>query len=110
MNDRDTIKLNTIQIPKRFMLMGEEYTVQIVPELVFTDGDKGSLEWDLNIIRLQPSNPASPLPQDKVEHVFFHELLHAIFYQLGRAELRKDEELVEQMAGLLHQAFKTAEY
>ena len=64
----------------------------------------------MNLIRIQPSNSTSPLPQDKVEHVFFHELLHAIFYKLGRNQLKDDEELVEQMAGLLHQAFKTAEY
>ena len=39
-----------------------------------------------------------------MEHVFLHELMHAILYCMGRDKLYRDEPFVDVVAGLLQQA------
>jgi len=45
-----------------------------------------------------------------MEHTYFHELVHCILHTIGRTKLSDDEELVDMVAGLLHQSVKTAVY
>lgn len=48
-------------------------------------------------------------PGTITEQTFLHELMHAVFYALNNP-LYENEELVDQVGGLLHQAITTAKY
>lgn len=97
-------------IPKTFTLMGQTITVEEVASLVNSSDNRGEAVFRENIIRLQKDSEGLPVPRDQYEHTFFHELVHFIFYLLGKDELRDDEELVGAFSGLLHQAMITAKY
>jgi hypothetical protein len=47
------------------------------------------------------------VPQEYLEHVFLHELFHAMFETSGHPNLSEDEGLVDSMAALLHQYLQT---
>ncbi len=110
MNDRDTIKLNAVPIPKRFMLMGQVIEVEWDKALNHKDDSIGMAVYRENKILLQLGGELFPIPSEQTEQVFLHELIHWIFESLNRKDLKTDEVLVEQIANLVHQAFKTAEY
>jgi len=48
--------------------------------------------------------------KEHIECTFIHELMHFILTKLGRSEISKDEALVEQVAGLLHQYITTQKF
>jgi hypothetical protein len=45
-----------------------------------------------------------------VEQAYYHELMHAVFYCLGFDDLYGDEQKVDSIAGLLHQAATTQKH
>jgi hypothetical protein len=104
------VKLNPIPIPKRFMLHGQEIKVQEDISLGSLQGNRGECRYGYNEIRLLPRSDADPQPQAKIEQAFFHELYHMILEHAERDDLSKNEEHVNLVAELLHQAFATAEY
>src|SRR5438132_6955230 len=99
-----------MQIPSRFVLLGQHWTVAFVEDLSEQNDCVGDAQYRRNLIRLQPNNGVVHRPQSQVEQTFLHELLHAILEALGEKELNDNEKLVDLMAGLLHQAFTSAEY
>ena len=48
-----------------------------------------------------------PIKEDAQAQSLYHELIHAIFHELGYFELAKNEKLVQQMAIMVHQ-FETS--
>ena len=106
----DIIKLNVVPIPKRFMLMGQMIEVEWDELLHHNEDSLGMAVYSENKVLLQPSIKGQPTVKDQMEEVFLHELFHWVFKLLGRRDLRTDETLVEQIANLVHQAYKTAEY
>lgn len=93
-------------IPSTFKLAGHTYTVKLQKDLLTTDNEFGSLNEVTHVMTLQPPDP---VPQSRVESTFFHELLHAIFYELGESELDKNERLIDSIANLLYQALSTSD-
>ncbi|NBP02483.1 MAG: hypothetical protein EBU90_20665 [Proteobacteria bacterium] len=93
-------------IPSSFKLAGHTYSVKFQKDLLTTDNEFGSLNEVTHVMTLQPPDP---VPQSRVESTFLHELLHAIFYELGESELDKNERLIDSVANLLYQAFVSAE-
>lgn len=100
----------SFSIPSAFQLMGQRIEVEYNDTLTYSDDLLGQASYRHGKIYIQPAMPGHPRRQTDVEQTFFHELMHWIFHVLGRAEMAKDEELIEQVSGLLHQAFATAEY
>ena len=60
-----------------------------------------------NKIKLQKKSGTVRFNDEQLEHTFFHELIHFIFYFLGEGELGSNEKLVDTISGLLHQAIRT---
>jgi len=94
-----------LTVPTEFKLAGHTYTVELKKNVLVTDGEYGSLNEITHVMQLQPPNP---VPVSRVECTFLHELLHAIFFELGEAELDKNERLINSISGLLHQALTTS--
>lgn len=100
---------NVVPIPRQFSLMGQTIIVEYSDELVSKKDVYGSTEYLENKIVLQPRVAGCDIPLSQIEQSFLHELVHWIFRILKRDDLQ-NEALVEQVSGLLHQMFKTAEY
>jgi len=105
--------IRKLEIPKRFSLMGEVITVRHDPVLFWENDSLGEARYNSSEIVLQPETEGIPLNRQKYEHVFLHELVHYVLFKAdGEMEdppLYRREELVDKIAGLLRQAFKTAE-
>lgn len=93
-------------IPNKFNLAGHTYKVELKKNILTTDSEYGSLNEVTHVMQLQAPDP---IPTTRVESTFLHELLHAIFYELGENELDKNERLIDSVANLLHQALTSGE-
>jgi hypothetical protein len=93
-------------IPSKFNLAGHTYKVELKKNTLLTENEYGSLNEVTHHMQLQAPDP---IPVSRVESTFLHELLHAIFYELGEADLDKNERLIDSVANLLHQALTSGE-
>jgi hypothetical protein len=93
-----------MRIPSSFKLMGHTVTVDLIPPIKWKRKD--ACGWfDPNKLHIE----VLKRPGTITEQTFLHELMHAVFYALNHP-LYQNEELVDQIGGLLHQAIKTAKY
>jgi hypothetical protein len=103
-----------MKIPKRFKLLGQTIEVKFDPSVQFEEGQLSWAKFNTMEIILQPSTEQTYMPEKKIEHNFFHEFVHHIFYAAGSDSfdppLHKQEFFVDLVAGLLHQALSTMEY
>ena len=103
-----------MQIPKRFKLHGQTIEVKEDPNLLDSHDWNGAASYRRGEISILPSSPTSPRKPGQIEQTFCHELVHHLFYaanaKAGDNWLHKDEEMVDLIASLLHQAITTAEY
>ena len=97
-------------IPSSLYLFGQKITVEWVDTLIENDSATGLSIYRKNVIQLQKNNAGVVRPQQQIELTFLHELLHFVFFMLGKDDLRSDEEFIITVSGLLHQAMTTAEY
>lgn len=97
-------------IPSSFYLFGQKIAVEWVDALIDGEDCTGLSVYRRNVIQLQKSNSGIIRSASQLESTFLHELVHYIFFMLGKDDLRKDEVLVDTIAKLLHQAMTTAEY
>ncbi len=89
-------------IPTSFELGGIEWTVE---DADFLAGNMGICHTIPSKIYLQ-----SDLPQQIKEHTFYHELVHAILFSMGKPADTHDEIFVDAFALFLHQFSKTLTY
>jgi hypothetical protein len=94
-----------LTVPTEFKLAGHTYTVEVDEHVLATNSEYGSLNEVTHVMQLQAPDP---IPVSRIESTFLHELLHAIFYELGETELDKNERLIDSVSNLLHQALTTS--
>lgn len=93
-----------MRIPSSFRLMGHTIKVELIPPIKWRR--KEAIGWfDPKTLSIE----VLKRPGTATEQVFLHEVMHAVFYALN-SELYENEELVDQIGGLLHQVIKTAKY
>ena len=96
-----------LPIPETFQLLGHTYHVKLFAP--------GEWPYDAEVYGWSEKEERwihicdEPKARSTVEHTFFHELAHHVFWSVGRDDLSDDEPLVDMVGGLLHQAFKTAQ-
>lgn len=90
-----------LEIPQEFNLAGHTYKVELKKDILTVESEYGSLNEVTHVMQLQSPGP---VPVSRVESTFLHELLHAIFYELGERELDKNERFIDSVSNLLHQA------
>lgn len=95
-------------IPGSFDLHGHTILVRLDPKLTQEDDALGQALYRRNEIKLQTPSETWPFPPSKMEHSFFHELVHFILFEMN-SPLRTDEVFVDNFASLLHQAMITSE-
>lgn len=96
-----------MQIPTSFRLSGKKYTVEV------TDGFShkyiGRVNYKLRSVTIALNNPLTgrTLPQAEVSNSFWHEVTHAILYDMNHA-LYSNERFVSAFADRLAEAVRTA--
>ena len=85
-------------VPKQFQLLGHTIKVKENPALI-SDDKYGVALYPNNEIHLFTGE----LGDSVVNHTFYHELVHFLFYYAGRQDLADDEVLVDVLGGLLAQ-------
>lgn len=94
-------------IPSRFTLGGVEYKVEYDKNMA-SDGKYG--EWDSDgLITLATQRRGNELNESLKRQNFFHELTHAILYQMGRNDLSGDEGFVQTFSSFLSGTIDTME-
>lgn len=100
-------RLGEVRIPRAFQLMGHRITVQRVAKA------KWPAELAEAVGYFDPSRMTiglclgdSPSTQ---EQAFWHEAVHAMLYVLGSPDYG-NEQFVDQMGGLIHQAVRSSEF
>lgn len=99
-----------LKIPCAFRLLGHQWRVEWSHVLLDEEDLQGSCSYRKHVITLQANNNGHWRPSSSLEQTFLHELVHAVLYAAGQHDLRRDEEAVDLIAGLLHQALVTMEY
>jgi len=88
-----------MKIPTQFQLAGALWTVTQIQDYNLL----GSCSRDTRQIILKKN-----VMQELKEQTFFHELIHAIYYMLGRED--HDEKEVDLLATFLHHYLQTVKY
>jgi hypothetical protein len=99
-----------MKIPESFTLFAQNIQVIEDCDLIYRTDNRGEQRPRENIILIQPPTPSVPMPHEKIEQTFCHELTHYLFEYSGKPELSLDEKYVEIFSHLLHQALTTAKY
>ena len=92
-------------IPESIQLLG--VTVPVIPLVQDTKHRRqilGEASYVDKTIHLADACRGTPVPQQLKEHTFFHELLHQVLNSAGYGEQNEDEQFVDLVSGLLHQA------
>lgn len=93
-----------MRIPSSFKLMGHTITVNLIPPIRWKHkGAVGMFNTETLTIDVLKR------PGTITEQTFLHELMHAVLYALN-SPLYENEELVDQVGGMLHQAITSAKY
>ena len=100
-----------MRIPSSFKMMGHTIKVKKIAPEDWKDANEsepclGIYEADKQTIRIKGVGGTLE------GHIFYHELVHAIMTSLGH-EFGKEihnEQIVDSLAGLLHQAMTTAKF
>ncbi len=81
---------------KEVTILGHKYeVVEMGSPLLVPEKGKKKIWWgDINDKRIRFYNGSGILSMQ----IFFHEIFHAIFDQMGRAKLSRDEKFVDDLA------------
>lgn len=97
-----------MKIPKRFKLLGIEYTVKLIPAADWPEEHKEAVglfsERNYEIWVLQTKK------KQAMEQTFLHEAMHGILSAMGRDDLYGNEQFIDLLASLMHQMITTSEY
>ncbi len=96
------------KIPKQLELQGQTVHVEFTNDLQHDKDAYGTACFRDNKICIQKATKHMPLPKDKLEHIFFHELTHWVLGVMGEEELLHNEKFVDIFGGLMYQAIKSA--
>ena len=92
-----------MNIPKSFMLAGQNITVVLIPDLY----EKRNIVGEALYFQQKIILDTGSCSQEQVEQNFLHELMHWIFFVMNEDKLRNDEKIVDVIAHFLHQMHKT---
>lgn len=92
---------------KQFKLLGHNFKVYYMKRIHLPDGTTpyGAYFPDLNKIAIATHSPTNGevLPQEFIDHTFYHELSHAMMFLMSKQDLFQDEAFIDQLGGLLAQ-------
>lgn len=92
-------------IPQSFQLMGHKITVKVIPKARWKKKSCVGM-WLPDKLRIEILDAGE---LTFVQHVFCHELTHAMLDMMSH-EMSRDEQFVDQLGALLQQALTTFEF
>ena len=100
-----------MQIPKNLKVGEYRYKVVRVDQAP-RKGTMGSVDVKTKTITLGQRSwlNSKAFKTEQVDDTFWHELTHAILFEMGRRRLWKDEHFVSQFATLLTKAINSAKF
>lgn len=99
-----------MNIPKSFQLGGIDWKVIWDNDKCNDREEYGLSAYSTATITMSTTYGLKELPDDRKDHTFYHELVHAILDSIHERELSSNEKFVDNFATLLHQFTKTAKY
>jgi hypothetical protein len=91
--------------------MGHKIKVQYVKKIIAPDGSNpyGICYVERNLIQVCTKSPSTnhDLPEEFVNHTFYHELSHFLMALMSKNELFQDETFIDGLGGLLAQFNQT---
>lgn len=98
-----------MRIPESIALMGHTFDIVWDDRLVHNHEALGLTDYRNFLIKLQPNTEQYPIPDSLINQVYLHEVLHCIFDILHLEDMKNDEKLVDNIAGLLNQALNNTQ-
>ena len=89
-----------MKIPRSFQILGKSYVVKVIPDKEWAEPET----WGVCSPEKREITLRGGLKREVMEHVYLHEITHAILDAMGRDKLYADEAFVDMFSGLLHQA------
>ena len=93
------------KLPKKLQLIDRDIEVQTSTTLLANESRIGEARYLDGVILIDTTQGP-----EAVKQAYWHEKIHFCFDVLGIPELRDNEEIVDLLARVLHQAEKTEEY
>jgi predicted SprT family Zn-dependent metalloprotease len=99
-----------MDLPKKVKVGDRWYSVEIV-ETMQRRAQVGHVYYGTGVIEVATKSNVTDkqLPREEVSDTFWHELTHAILYDMGH-RLYKDEQFVTRFANRLSKAINTAKF
>ena len=99
------------QFPRRMRVGKKLYSVEVV-EAMLEKKSVGRVDYEAQCIQIATRNPFTnkQMAGAELRDTFWHELVHAILYDMGRDNLNRDESFVTGFAARLSQAIDSAKF
>jgi len=98
-------------LPRLIRVGNKRYSIEVIEALL--DKQKvGRIQYDEQRIQIgtRNGNTNRKLPASEIRDSFWHELVHAILYDMGRHNLNRDEAFVIAFASRLSKAIDSARF
>lgn len=97
-----------MKIPKTFKVAGKTYKVKLDHDNRLAEQKLvGQCEYPSCQIKINLLDDGIKLTKECLQHVYLHEVWHAIWYALGEDALRKNERLADAFCELLLQVLNS---
>ena len=102
--------MNGLSIPRKIRVGKRLYSVEIL-EAMCNKNHMGQIDFNKRLIQLsRKTHTGAAYTADDVTESFWHELVHAILYDMGEHKLNSRENFVEEFSARLAKAIKTARF
>jgi hypothetical protein len=102
--------MKQITLPKKVKVGEKWYSVEVV-EAMRNRGEMGRVYYDERRIELgKRTHHGIPLRLSALQETFWHELVHALLYEMGEHKLNDRELFVEEFSSRLFKAVNTARF
>lgn len=107
----DHTKKRRLELPRKIRVGKKMYTIDIL-ETMLQHGDMARVHYDKNRIEIgQRSNRTGrKFGRKQINDSFWHELVHAILYDMEAHTLNKNERFVTEFAKRLSKAIDSARF
>ena len=107
----DKTRKKKLELPRKIRVGKKMYTIDIL-ETMLQSGDMARVYYDRNRIEVGKKSPVTGRKYSRKEmnDSFWHELVHAILYDMDEHRLNKNERFVTEFAHRLSEAIDSARF
>ena len=107
----DKTRKKKLEVPRKIRVGKKMYTIDIL-ETMLKDGDMARVHYDRNRIEVGKKSGVTGRRYSRKEmnDSFWHELVHAILYDMDEHRLNKNEKFVTEFAHRLSEAIDSARF